>query len=60
MVSCLTEKKKLIYLPACSIDSSLTRFFNKVEAVRSFIEQSESEVLSDVEMSYIQLVQQIK
>ena len=45
---------------ACSIDSLLNRFFNKVEAVCCFIERTESEVLADVEVSYIQLVQQMK
>ena len=43
----------------CSINSSLTKFHNKVEAVCSSFEQSESEMLADMEVSYIQLVQQM-
>ena len=44
----------------CSINSLLTKFHNKVEAVCSSFEQSESEMLADMEVSYIQLVQQMK
>ena len=44
----------------CSINSLLTQFHNKVEALCSSFEQSESEMLADVEVSYILLVQQMK